>query len=88
MLLMELTHATGPGEIDISTEQQTARSNLPMQIVSTEQQHSRSADGGIATLLDELERVLLQVGHQPSSITARRDLKEIQDSIQSQGILF
>jgi hypothetical protein len=38
-------------------------------------------------LLDELERVLLQVGHQPSSITAG-DLKEIQDSIQSQGILF
>jgi hypothetical protein len=31
--------------------------------------------------------VLLQVGHQPGSVTAG-ELKRIQDNIQSQGILF
>jgi len=86
MLLMELTHATGPGEIDISTEQQRA-----IELADANRLYRATAqqigDAGIATLLDELERVLLQVGHQPSSITAG-DLKEIQDSIQSQGILF
>jgi hypothetical protein len=86
MLLMELTHATGPGEIDISTEQQRA-----IELADANRLYRATAqqvgDAGIAALLDELERVLLQVGHQPSSITAG-DLKEIQDSIQSQGILF
>src|SRR5205085_1786256 len=38
---------------------------------------------------DHLERsqMLLQLGHQPSRLTSG-DLKRIQDSIQSQGILF
>ena len=84
MLLMELTHATGPGEIE--TEQQRA-----IELADANRLYRATAqqvgDAGIATLLDELERVLLQVGHQPSSITAG-DLKEIQDIIQSQGILF
>jgi hypothetical protein len=86
MLLMELSHASGPGEIDISSEQQHAieLANANRLYRTTAQQ---VGDASIATLLDELERVLLQVGHQPSSITAG-DLKEIQDSIQSQGILF
>ena len=86
MLLMELSHASGPGEIDISSEQQRA-----IELADANRLYRTTAqqvgDAGIATLLDELERVLLQVGHQPSSITAG-DLKEIQDSIQSQGILF
>jgi hypothetical protein len=86
MLLMELSHASGPGEIDISSEQQHAieLANANRLYRTTAQQ---VGDASIAALLDELERVLLQVGHQPSSITAG-DLKEIQDSIQSQGILF
>jgi hypothetical protein len=86
MLLMELSHASGPGEIDISSEQQRA-----IELADANRLYRTTAqqvgDAGIATLLDELERVLLQVGHQPSSITAG-DLKKIQDSIQSQGILF
>jgi hypothetical protein len=85
MLLMELTHATGPGEIDISTEQRAIElADANRLYRATAQQ---VGDAGIATLLDELERVLLQVGHQPDRLTAR-DLKRIQDNIQSQGILF
>jgi len=86
MLLVELTHASGTGEIDISSEQQRA-----IELVDANRLYRTTAqqvgDTSIVTLLDELERVLLQVGHQPSSITAS-ELKKIQDSIQSQGILF
>jgi len=86
MLLVELTHASGLGQIDISREQQRA-----IELTDANRLYRTTAqqvgDTSIVTLLDELERVLLQVGHQPSSITAG-ELKKIQDSIQSQGILF
>lgn len=86
MLLVELTHASGAGEIDISREQQRA-----IELTDANRLYRTTAqqvgDTSIVTLLDQLERVLLQVGHQPSSITAG-ELKKIQDSIQSQGILF
>jgi hypothetical protein len=86
MLLVELTHASGTGEIDISSEQQRA-----IELVDANRLYRTTAhqvgDTSLVTLLDELERVLLQVGHQPGSVTAG-ELKKIQDSIQSQGILF
>jgi hypothetical protein len=86
MLLVELTHASGSGEIDISREQQRA-----LELTDANRLYRTTAqqvgDTSLVTLLDELERVLLQVGHQPSSVTAG-ELKKIQDSIQSQGILF
>jgi hypothetical protein len=86
MLLVELTHASGTGEIDISSEQQRA-----IELVDANRLYRTTAqqvgDTSLVTLLDELERVLLQVGHQPGSVTAG-ELKRIQDSIQSQGILF
>ena len=86
MLLLELSHASEPGEIDISEGRQRA-----IELVNANRLYRTTAqtvgDVTIVTLLDELERVLLQVGHQPSRLTSR-DLKEIQDSIQSQGILF
>jgi len=86
MLLMELSHASEPGEIDISGQRQRA-----VELANANRLYRTTAqnvgDPSIVTLLDELERVLLQLGHQPSRLTAR-DLKRIQDSIQSQGILF
>ncbi len=86
MLLLELPHASEPGEVDISGGRQRAieLANANRLYRTTAQ---RVGDANIVTLLDELERVLLQVGHQPNRLTAR-DLKEIQDSIQSRGILF
>ncbi len=86
MLLMELSHASEPGEIDISEQRQRA-----IELADANRLYRTTAqnvgDPSIVSLLDELERVLLQVGHQPSLLTAR-DLKRIQDTIQSQGILF
>lgn len=86
MLLVELTHASGSKEIDISSEQQRA-----IELADANRLYRTSAqqvgDATILTLLDQLERLLMDVGHQPNRITAG-ELKRIQDSIQSQGILF
>jgi len=86
ILLMELTHASGTGEIDISSQQQRA-----IELADATRLYRATAqqvgDSSIETLLDELERVLVQVGHQPRTIPAG-DLKKIQDSIHAQGILF
>jgi hypothetical protein len=86
MLLLELSHASEPGEIDISGGRQRA-----IELANANRLYRTTAqtvgDVTIVTLLDELERVLLQVGHEPSALTAG-DLKRIQGSIQSQGILF
>lgn len=86
MLLLELSHASKPGEIDISGGRQRAlelaQANRLYRTTAQE-----SGEASLVPLLDELERLLLQVGHQPDGLTDR-DLKTIQDSIQSQGILF
>ena len=86
MLLLELSHASEPGEIDISGQKQRA-----IELADANRLYRTTAqkvgDTSMVTLLDELERVLLQLGHQPSRLTSG-DLKRIQDSIQSQGILF
>ena len=86
MLLLELSHASEPGEIDISGGRQRA-----IELANANRLYRTTAqkvgDVAMVTFLDELERVLLDVGHQPTRLTAR-DLKGIQDSIESQGILF
>lgn len=86
MLLLELSHASDPGDIETSGGRQRA-----IELADANRLYRSTAqtvgDATIVTLLDELERVLLEVGHQPSELTTR-DLKSIQDRIQSQGILF
>jgi len=87
MLLVELAHASGAeGDIDISSERQHA-----LDLAAANRLYRSTAlqvgDKKMAGVLDELERVLLEIGHQPSRISAE-DLQQIQDRIQSQGILF
>lgn len=86
MLLVELAHVSGTGEIDISQQQQRAAD-----LAATNRLYRQTArevgDAGVASTLDELERLLLEVGHQPGKITAA-ELEQIQDRIRSQGILF
>lgn len=86
MLLVELSHASEPGDIEISGGRQRA-----IELADANRLYRSSAqtvgDVPMVAFLDELERVLLEVGHQPSRLTDR-DLKNIQDRIESQGILF
>jgi hypothetical protein len=86
MLLLELSHASEPGDIDASGGRQRA-----IELANANRLYRTTAqnvgDVAMVSLLDELERVLLEVGHQPTRLTAS-DLKGIQDNIESQGILF
>jgi hypothetical protein len=86
ILLLELAHASGGGQIDISQQQRRAA-----ELAATNRLYRQTAkeagDTDIANTLDELERVLLEIGHQPDEVTAA-ELQQIQQRIQAQGIIF
>ena len=86
MLLIELIHAGGEKEVDISQEQRRAGDLLAANrlYLQTAQQ---VGDKKTAQALDELQRMLLEIAHQPSTISAA-NLKDIQDRIDSEGLLF
>lgn len=88
MVLAELVNAGAPGKggLDISYEQQTARD-----LVDSNRLYRMTAastgDTATASVLEELERVLLDVANGPSDVTAGQ-LDELRRRIQDQGILF
>jgi len=47
----------------------------------------QEGDAGLANVLDELERVLLDVAHSPDEVTPAQ-LEAIQKKIEGRGILF
>jgi hypothetical protein len=47
----------------------------------------QEGDAGLASVLDDLERVLLDVAHSPSEVTPKQ-LEAIRRKIEARGILF
>jgi len=96
MVLIELTNATpgaatgtGSGkarQVDISGEQRRAE-NLLEENRLYRQTALEQGDAGLASVLDELERVLLDVAHGPKEVSAAQ-LESIQERIAAKGILF
>jgi Putative zinc-finger len=86
MVLVELAHADTSGELDISAERQLADD-----LVASNRLYRQTArqmgHANVAGLLDELERVLVEVARGPSTMTMPQ-LADIQQRIESQGILF
>jgi anti-sigma factor RsiW len=86
MVLVELAHAETRGQLDISAEQQLADD-----LVASNRLYRQTArqmgQESVATLLDDLERVLVEVARGPASVSMRQ-LADIQQRIESQGILF
>jgi hypothetical protein len=90
MVLVELANAA-PGnpelkQINISAEQRRAESLLEENRLYR-QTALEQGDAALAALLDELERVLLDVAHSPEEISAAQ-LQKIRQRIETQGILF
>ncbi|HEV1996132.1 MAG TPA: hypothetical protein VGR03_17495 [Candidatus Acidoferrum sp.] len=90
MMLMELSNA-GPAnpaqkQVNISAEQRRAEDLLEENRLYR-QTALQEGDAGIAGLLDELERVLLDVAHSPEEVTPAQ-LEAIQEKIEGRGILF
>jgi anti-sigma factor RsiW len=87
MLLVELANAGGDGRpVDISTEQHWAEELVGANRLYR-QTALKSGEPGVASVLDELERLLVEVAHRPSSLTPD-ELTEIRRRIESRGLLF
>jgi hypothetical protein len=94
MVLVELTNALPSGrtsaggakQVDISAEQRRAE-NLLEENRLYRQTALEQGDAGLAGVLDELERVLLDVAHSPKEVSAAQ-LETIQQRIEAKGILF
>jgi hypothetical protein len=90
MMLVELSNAqpTDPAQkqVNISSEQRRAEDLLEENRLYR-QTALHEGDAGLASVLDELERVLLDVAHSPDQVTPKQ-LEAIRQKIEAQGILF
>ncbi|HET8775495.1 MAG TPA: hypothetical protein VFP80_16965 [Thermoanaerobaculia bacterium] len=85
-VLVELTNLTPDGKTDITTERERAE-----ELLAGNRLYRRTAlDRGeedVATLLDELEPVLLQIAHSPSQVSAE-ELRAMQKRVETKGLVF
>jgi len=87
MVLAELTNAAdGKGKLDISDERQTAEQLLEDNRLYRQTARS-TGDTAVASVLDDLERVLLEISHSPSEVSSDQ-LNELRQEIESRGVLF
>jgi hypothetical protein len=86
MVLVELVNTRPEGKIDISAERDLAQS-LVNDNRLYRQTAQRDKDPEIAGVLDQVERTLIDIAHQPDSISGKQ-LEDLQKQIESQGILF
>ena len=86
MILVELENTRAEGKVNISAERDLAQS-----LVNENRLYRQTAehdkDPEIAGVLDQLERVLVDIAHHPDSVSAK-ELEELQQRIESQGVLF
>jgi hypothetical protein len=90
MMLVELSNAAPidptQKQVNIAAEQRRAEDLLEENRLYR-QTALQEGDTGLASVLDELERVLLDVAHSPDNVTPAQ-LEKIRQKIEAQGILF
>lgn len=86
MVLAELVNTPSEGSADVRSERRHAEA-LVTQNRLYRQAVARSGESGVSDVLDDLERVLVEIANGPSELSARQ-LKEIQERIEAKGILF
>jgi hypothetical protein len=86
MILAELMNSQTGAEVNIMPERSVAEAlvNANRLYRQTAQQ---AGDTRVASLLDDLERVLVEIAHSPDTISAAQ-LDEFRDRIEKQGLLF
>lgn len=86
MLLVELVNASPDQPVDIGSEQRQAQ-----ELVGASRLYraavTRAGEAGLASVLEELERLLVEVAHRPSEI-APDELAALRRRIESRGLLF
>lgn len=89
-VLLEISNAE-PGasrnsEVDISAQQERAQEMLVSNRLYR-QTAEHSGDNAVASVLDELEPVLLEIAHSPSKVSSS-ELEELQRGIESRGLML
>jgi hypothetical protein len=85
-MLVELTNLTAKTDVDVSTERQRAGELLASNRLYRRTALDRGEDR-VATLLDELEPVLMQIAHGPSQMTPD-ELQRVQKRVETKGLVF
>jgi hypothetical protein len=85
-VLIELANAPETGTVDVSNEQARA-TDLVAANRLYRQTASQAGDRAVSAVLEELERVLLDVAHGPSQLTPA-DLAALRQRIEGKGVLF
>jgi len=86
MVLIELANANPHGALDISHEQERA-ADLVSESRLYRQSAARTGNADVAGVLDELDRVLLEISHAPSRISPE-ELENLRQRLEAEGILF
>jgi hypothetical protein len=86
VVLTEIAHRNGGASSDISPEQATA-ADLVADNRLYRQAAVRNGDAAVAAVLEDLERVLVEIASSPSQAT-HGDLERWRDQIDSKGLLF
>jgi hypothetical protein len=86
MVLIELNHASPSEKLDISNEQARA-ADLASENRLYRQTALQTGDTTMAGVLDDLERVLVDIANEPSQM-APGQLENLQHRMESAGILF
>jgi len=86
VVLIELANASSAGALDISPEQVRVE-NLLTENRLYRQTALDMGDAAIAGVLDELERILLEIEHAPSRLSAMQ-VDELRRQLHEDGILF
>lgn len=86
MVLIELVNTQSNGTADISHEQAWAQ-ELVADNRLYRQTASQAGEAGVASVLDELERTLLEIANSSSELSGA-ELKDLQERIEAKGILF
>jgi len=85
-VLVELTNLTPGGKTDITNERERAE-----ELLASNRLYRRTAtdrgEENVATLLDELEPVLMQIAHAPSQVSAD-ELRSMQKRVEAKGLVF
>jgi hypothetical protein len=86
MVLIELVNNESKGTVDISEAQHRAE-DLVGENRLYRQAALKSGDRAVSSVLDELERVLLDIAHSPSKLDSA-EFEQIRQRIEADGILF
>jgi len=86
MALVELVNSPSGATVDISDERERAR-DLVTENRLYRQTALTTGEPGVASVLDDLERVLVEVANSPSTLTAA-EFSTVRKRIEQQGIIF